>query len=88
MADENSQPTSNKDLARGADGALYIISQDKAVEPVKLSEDDTQTVNEILDDLQKELERRMKNEVSGIGSGVNLPHPPPPPPPFHHHPGH
>lgn len=79
MAEENPQPTDNKDLARGPDGALYIVSKDKAAEPLKLSEKDTQTVNQILNDLQKELAKRMMDEVSIVGSGVNIP----PPPPFH-----
>jgi hypothetical protein len=79
MDDENSRSTSHKDLARGADGALYLISKDKDQRPIKLSTSETRTVNQILKDLEKELAKRMKDEVSIVGSGVNLP----PPPPFH-----
>ena len=73
MPRRKAKGVSDKVFVRGGDGALYVVSKDKA--PYKLREKEARLVQGILDDAQRQLEERLKNEVPILGSMVNVPFP-------------
>jgi uncharacterized protein YqjF (DUF2071 family) len=61
---------SEKVFVRGGDGALYILTKDRA--PYKLKAAESKSVERILKDAGKLVEDRLKVETPGFGSMVNL----------------
>jgi hypothetical protein len=59
-----------KTLVRGADGALYLLTENKA--PVKLKEKEAKIVTQILEDVEDQLARSVKEAVPSLGSGVHM----------------
>jgi hypothetical protein len=57
-------------IVRGADGSLYLLSKDKL--PIKLSEKDTEKLNQILKYAGEQLSQKIKEEIPVMGGGVNL----------------
>lgn len=57
-------------LVRGADGSLFIVSDDQP--PRKLEKAAAKTVQKILDDAGKQVRERLKSVESMSGSTVNV----------------
>jgi hypothetical protein len=56
-------------LVRGADGALYLITQGSA--PVKLDDKEADKVTKILADAKGKLEKILNEDLSKVAAGCN-----------------
>jgi hypothetical protein len=70
MPKKKKTATDAKVFVRGADGALYILSNSKSVYAVKANEE--RVVQGIVDDARKQIGERLKKELPAFGSMVNI----------------
>ena len=74
MAEAKRKPTRKKrkyTLVRGANGALYLISEKK--KPVELDEEQTEKVTKMLDDFEDQLSIIFGTHITGPGVHLATP---------------
>ena len=59
-------------LVRGADGSLFIVSEDKPPRKVKLKKEEADAVQQILAEAARQVQKRLIGAESTRGSTVNV----------------
>jgi len=57
-------PPEEKTLVRGADGTLYVLTKNNP--PMRLTEEESETVSQIIDEVEEDLARRINEAIPRI----------------------